>query len=167
MRSLWVAAAVGSLIAVGIVGGRAAAGNASANCTPGVITYGGAQARVFCGPAKATLKIGTKVMKFSQGECLKTSTYVSVNIGTVVLGQSNKPKPNYFGMNVGKTFASNDKPAGKDGTYKNADVAIDYAGKGYLVRRDTVVTKLTSGRNKGVFTAKTFDGKSVSGSFTC
>jgi hypothetical protein len=152
--------------AVALLGGHAEAGVRTQSCTPGIITFGGAQARVFCGPAKATVKIGTKVLKFSQGECLKTSQYISVNIGTVVLGQTSRKKPNYFGMNVGRV-ANNDKPAGKDGTYRNADVAIVYGGKGYLTRRDTIVSRLTGGRTKATFTGKTFDGKSFSGSFTC
>ena len=46
-------------------------------------------------------------------------------------------------------------------------LAIDYGGKGYLTRGDMLVTTLSGGRNKGVFTTKTFDGKPISGTFTC
>jgi hypothetical protein len=149
------------------VGGRAGASTDARGCTSGIITYGGAQARQFCGPAKATVKVGTKTLKFMQGECLKSTDYVSVNIGTVVLGTTSKPKPNYFGMNIGRVAGSTDKPARKDGKYKGGVLALEYAGKGYLTRGDLIVTTLSGGRNKGVFTTKTFDGKPVSGTFTC
>ena len=154
-------------LALASVGGRAGAGTTASACTPGIITYGGAQARAFCGPAKATVKVGTKILKFSQGECLKSTDYVSVNIGTVVLGQSSKPKPNYFGMNIGRVAGSTDKPARKDGKYKGGVLALEYGGKGYLTRGDLIVTTLSGGRSKGVFTTKTFDGKPISGTFTC
>jgi hypothetical protein len=157
-----------TVAALAVVGGRAGAGTARPACTPGIITYGGAQARVFCGPAKATVKVGTKVLKYTQGgECLKSADYISVNIGTIVLGTSTKPKPAYFGMNIGRTPGSTDKPARKDGKYKGGVLALDFGGTGYATRTDLLVTTLSNGRRKGVFTTKTFDGKTVSGTFTC
>jgi hypothetical protein len=166
VRLAALALLLGALTLAGI-GGRAGAGTARPACTPGIITYGGVQARVFCGSAKATVKVGRKTFKFTQGECFKGAEYVSVNIGTVVLGQSTKPKPNYFGMNVGRVAGSTDKPARKDGRYKGGVLAIVYGGQSYLTRGDLLVTTLSGGRNKGVFTTKTFDGKAISGTFTC
>jgi hypothetical protein len=74
------------------------AAGATASCTPGVKTVGGVTQRTFCGPAKATVHYGSQTWHFTQGECSKSGGYFTVNIGTVVLGMSSKPKPEYFGV---------------------------------------------------------------------
>jgi hypothetical protein len=146
------------------------ASGAPASCTPGVTKVNGQNARVFCGPAKATVHYGSKVFTFSQGDCEKTSQYVAVNIGTVVLGTTTKPKPNYFGLVVGKVLGSSDKPASHDGTYTGGVLALDYGGKGYLTRGDTMKITLAGGRSRGTFTAQTLFANppvKVTGSFSC
>jgi len=159
------------LVAAAVVGGRAAAGTAAASCTPGVITYGGAQARVFCGPAKATLKYQGKTWKFTQGSCDKLADYVSVNIGTVVIGTSTKKKPDYFGLTVGKFLgaANGAKPARHDGTYTGGVVASEHGGKGGpIVNAELVKITLSGNRSRGTFSGPVSLGTGkVTGSFTC
>jgi hypothetical protein len=83
-----------------------------------VISYGGAQARVFCGPATATVHVGGKTLAFKGGSCVRLPKYVSVNIGIVVLGQTNEKTPDYFGLDVGRLPGGNAKPAASDGSYR-------------------------------------------------
>src|ERR1700759_4545172 len=86
MRTL-VALLAAALVAPAAVA-AAPASRALSACTAGMTTGGGAQARVFCGPAKATVQIGGKTLTFKGGSCERTSTYVALNIGTVVLGST-------------------------------------------------------------------------------
>jgi hypothetical protein len=156
--------------AVALAGFAAGATSAAhASCKAGVTTYGGANARVFCGPAKATVHYGSKVLTLSGGECEKTSKYFTVNIGTVVLGTTKKPKPNYFGLVVGQYLGSG-KPAPRDGTYAGGTVGLEYGGKGYLIRGDTVKVTLAGNRTRGTFTGDSLfvsPAVKVTGSFSC
>jgi hypothetical protein len=151
-------------------GGLASAGPARTACTPGVISFDGStKARVFCGPAKATIHVGGKTLTFKNGSCERTSKYVSVNIGTVVLGPTTKKKPDYFGIDVGQIPGSTAKPAAKDGTYTGGAVAIVSGGKSYAVRGDTVKITLGGNRSKGTLAGTLIFGGSgaVTGSFSC
>jgi hypothetical protein len=156
--------------ALAALGAGSVASGAPAACKPGVTRVNGLSARVFCGPAKATVHYGSKVFTYRQGECEKTSQYVAVNVGTVILGQTSKPKPNYFGLLIGKSPAGGTKPASHDGTYTGGVLALDYGGKGYLVRGDTLTVTLKGGRSRGTLTgASLFDHPpvKVTGSFSC
>ena len=131
-------------------------------------TVGGVTARTFCGSAKATVHIDGKTLSFKGGSCERTSKYLSLQIGTVLLGQTKKKKPDYFGINVGAYPGSTTKPAAKDGKYVGAVIAIDYKGKGYLLRGDTAKVTLAGGRTRGSFTATVLFGSgSGSGTFSC
>ncbi len=138
-------------------------------CTPGVISYGGAQARVFCGPAKATVHVGGKTLTFKSGSCERTSKYVTVNIGIVMLGQTTKTRPDYFGLDVGQIPGSKSKPASSDGRYKGGVVAIDSGGKSYTVRGDTLKITLAGNRSKGTLSGTLLFGGSgpLTGTFSC
>jgi hypothetical protein len=157
---LFVGAA--SVVAVPTASSRAA-------CTHGVISFGGAQARLFCGPAKATLHVGGKTLAFKGGACERTSKYVSVNIGTVVLGTTTKKKPDYFGLDVGQVPGSKAKPAAADGHYTGGTVAIVSGGKSYAVRGDTVKITLGGNRSRGTLSGTLLFGGSgpITGSFSC
>jgi hypothetical protein len=131
-------------------------------------TVGGVAARTFCGPAKATVHIAGKTLTFKGGSCERTSKYLSLQIGTVVLGQTQKKRPDYFGIDVGAYPGSTSKPATRDGKYVGAVIAIDYHGTGYLLRGDTAKIVLTGGRTRGSFTATVLFGSgSGSGTFSC
>ena len=137
-------------------------------CTPGMTSVGGVTARTFCGPAKATLHVAGKTLSFKGGSCERTSKYLSLQIGTVVLGQTKKKKPDYFGMNVGAYPGSTTKAAPKDGKYVGAVLAVNYHGKAYLLRGDTAKITLTNGRTRGSFAASILFGSgSASGTFSC
>jgi hypothetical protein len=136
-------------------------------CKPGVHRFDGStKARTFCGPATAKVELlpGTTV-KFKQGSCQKASKYVTVNIGTVVLGSTSKKKPEYFGLTVGRTPAGG-KPAPKDGTYDGGSVAFVHGNKNYSLGSSTVT--LTNNRSRGTF-AGTIAGQQgqITGSFRC
>jgi hypothetical protein len=141
-------------------------GAASAGCTAGVTKYGGATARVFCGPATATVHTGGKTFTIRQGSCEKGAKYLSINVGEIVIGTSTKPKPEYFGLSIGKLPFLGGSPASHDGTYRSGVVAVDHAGKGYALRAQAKVT-LTNGRTRGTFSATQLTGGVVTGSFHC
>jgi hypothetical protein len=72
------------------------------------------------------------LLTYAGGSCEKTSKYLSVNIGTVVLGQTTKPKPNYFGLDVGQVPGSTVKPAPKDGIHTGVVLALVHGGTTYV-----------------------------------
>ncbi len=159
--ALAVAASAGAAATAGAAPGREA-------CTPGTRNVNGVLSRVFCGPAKATAKVGGKTLAFRNGVCERRAAYWDVNIGIVTLGQTSKPKPDYFGITVGRfPGAGGGVPAaGKDGVYKTGVVlALVSGGKGLAVVRATVT--LQGGRTRGTFTGRTLTGALVSGSFRC
>src|SRR3954471_6614678 len=141
-------------------------GAASAGCKAGVTKYGGATARVFCGPATATVHARGKTFTIRQGSCEKRAKYLSINIGEVVIGTSSKTKPEYFGLSIGKLPFVGGTPVSRDGTYRSGVVALDHAGKGYALRAQAKVT-LTNGRTRGTFSATQLTGGVVTGSFKC
>jgi hypothetical protein len=125
----------------------------------------GVSARVFCGPASATVKVGGKTVTLKGGSCDRTPQYVSVNIGTVVLGTLAN-KPDYFGLEVGRILGAG-TPAPRDGSYKGSVVALEYGGKGYAIRADQINVTLTGNRSNGTFNATLLLGGTISGSFSC
>ena len=91
---------------------------------------------------------------------------VAVNVGTVVLGTTSKPKPNYFGLDVGQIPGTTGKPAAKDGSYPAVVLALDYGGKGYLTTGVTVV--LSGNRTHGSFSGSALGSSAkVTGTFSC
>ena len=126
----------------------------------------GVPARTFCGPATARVLVGGKTFVFAQGNCVTTAAYVSINIGTVVLGQTTQHQPNYFGLDIGRIPGSGAPPAGKDGTYRSGTVlTVEYADKSYDVLSG--VASLQGHRTHGTVTGKTFTGQPLTGTFHC
>jgi hypothetical protein len=146
--------------------GLSASAEGKKKCKPGVYTFSGStKARRFCGPARATAVVGGEKFAFKGGACDKTKKYVTVNIGTVVLGSTSKPRPEYFGITVGQTPAGG-KPAPKDGTHDDAVVAFVHKHKGYPLGDASVTLK--GGRTRGTFTGELAgNGGTVTGSFRC
>src|SRR5215208_4248460 len=90
----------------------------AAACVPGVKKINGVNARTFCGPAKATVKLNGATVSYKGGQCSKSAGLLAVNIGTVVLGNL-KNKPEYLGV------AAN----AKAGVQDRQTIAIVHAGK--------------------------------------
>jgi len=144
----------------------AAAGVRAPSCTAGMHAVGGVNARTFCGPASATVTVGGVTYRFKGGECEKGAQYLSLDIGTVVLGQTTKPRPDYVGLNVGKLPLVGGTPAAHDGTFPAEALAIEHAGKSYTMVQATVT--LSGGRTRGSFKGKLLTGNgTASGTFRC
>ena len=85
-------------------------------CKAGVRKLNGVSAHDVLRPATATVHARPAGRSgFAQGNCVKTADYVSINIGTVMLGQSARRQPNYFGLDIGRIPGSGSPPARKDG----------------------------------------------------
>jgi hypothetical protein len=130
-----------------------AAGNV-ATCTPGTKTIGGASARTFCGPARATVTLNGKTVSYRGGSCSTSIGLFSVNIGTVVLGTV-KNAPEYFGVTA----------KAKAGSQSRQTIAVVHAGS---TRAVIGTVTLKPGLKGGTFSGKAFGSKTViSGSFSC
>ncbi|HEV7535038.1 MAG TPA: hypothetical protein VGP90_05345 [Acidimicrobiia bacterium] len=137
----------------------------------GVHEKNGIQTRTFCGQASATLSVNNQDVTFPAGECETTADYVSVNIGTIVLGTGDKATAlkattAYFGMNIGRTPSDDaSKPAAdKDGTFTASFAGNDH-GRAITVVTGSVV--LTSNRTKGTMSGTTLTKEPVTGRFSC
>jgi hypothetical protein len=126
-------------------------------CTAGVHATGGVTSRTFCGPAHATLHLGGKTYVFTQGECARTGSTFTINIGTITLPPGS-PKHRYFGITV---FT------GRDGTFTNQAVALQFpGGKRLSLFHAKIVLK--AGRSQGTFSGTTLaDQIPGSGTFRC
>ena len=155
-----------AVLAVLVLGAGSQAGVRRAACTAGLTKWNGLDARVFCGPAKATVHYGTNVLTYKGGECEKTAKYVALNIGEVILGQTRKPKPDYFGLDIGVSG----KPASQDGTYNGGVLALDFKGKSYVTDGTSMKITLAGNRSHGTFTAKSLflsPAVKITGTFSC
>jgi hypothetical protein len=162
-----LAALAASVVAAAGAGAAPVASERGA-CTPGLIPFGSVQARVFCGPAKAVVHVGGRTYRFRNGICERASDHVAVDIGTVVIGHTTRPKPAYFGLDVGRILGNSARPAATDGRYPVVALAIDANGKGILVDVTKTTVVLSHGRTKGAITGMTlFPAKPISASFTC
>jgi len=110
----------------------------------------------FCGPTKATVRLGGKTIRYKNGECSKSGSMFSVNIGATIPGALKQKYP-YFGLTVKGTRA---------GTYRRQNLGFAYVGTVYAIGHHTILLK--AGLRSGTFAGKSFPGlRKVSGSFTC
>ena len=146
-----------TLVAAAALAALALAAQAPARpaCTAGVHTLGGATVRTFCGPAKATLRLGTRTYVFAGGECARSGTTLGLNIGTITLGGT--PKSRYFGLLVSR--------ATHDGRFTNQIVSWQFPGKGGGLAGAKVT--LSGGQKKGSFSGSVIGGGTASGTFSC
>jgi hypothetical protein len=149
----------------------AASGGGGGGADCGVHEKNGVQTRTFCGKATATVSLNNEDVTFPAGECETTADYVSVNIGTIVLGTGDKATAlkgttAYFGMNVGRTPGDDaSKPAAdKDGTYTASFAANDH-GRAITVITGSVV--LSGDRTKGTMSGTSIAKQPVTGRFSC
>ncbi len=150
-----------------------------AKCKAGLGTVAGVQARTFCGPASATVTVGSTALSFAGGECQAGDGYLTVNIGTVALGALKDPtqKPAYFGLVAGDLSkapggaaaaagAAKSPPITGDGPWPGQPLITGNSGATAIVMKTAVLT-LSDGRKKGAFSGTGLDGVAVSGSFAC
>jgi hypothetical protein len=163
---IWTVGALiaGLLLAAAAFTGAAFGRAGNSACTAGMTKFAGVSARVFCGSAAVTVHDGSKTFTIKGGNCQRTADSLAVNIGEIVLGPSSKPKPDYFGLTLGRSVTGT--AAAHDGSYHSAVVAVVHAGKGYPLRANAT-TILKGGRSRGTFAASSLFGGTVSGSFTC
>ena len=151
MKRTLIGVAVAALAAAALGTGSA---HSAAACTAGVTKVGGSPARTFCGPAKATVKLGSATVSYHGGACSKSSFGWTLNIGTVVLGNA-KNKPEYFGITAKSS----------PGAQSNTGVAVVHSHKSYAVI-GTVTLK--AGLKSGTFSGKVFGSPTkITGSFSC
>jgi hypothetical protein len=150
-----------SAIALAAAAGALASGAPSAgatSCGTGMhqTRVAGRPAFTFCGPASATVHLGGRTMRFSNGLCRVAAAAFSVNIGTLVPGLSSG-KPPYFGITT---------HTAKPGPQLNAAVSFTVGGRGYPVVARSVL--LAPGLDKGTFSGRVLGATTtVTGSFTC
>ena len=138
-------------------------------------TLGGATVLTWCGPAKATVKLGGKTLAFKGGVCGMSKGFDgkptwSLNVGKFTNPPA-KPKFAYFGAAGTR---------GKAGTYSRGELVISFQlpGKAYALQGGPVwglpwpKVKMTAGGKKGTFSGHAFlnalgKGKPVSGSWSC
>ncbi len=119
-----------------------------AACTPGPTTIGGAYARVWCGPARATVHVAGRTYHFTHGICqvtegfTKGSKVLAINIGTQTLPPAN-PKASYFGLLTDKA---------KSGVYRDQAVGWQVPGKGFAALTNRVL--VGKSLRKGSFSGK-------------
>jgi hypothetical protein len=160
-------------VLVACIAASAAAAPTRSACSAGPFTRGGASGVQFCGPAKATAKVGNKTYAFTSGTCVRTSKYLYVNLGAEVL-MGPKGATSYFGLLVGAYPGANPgtKPSSKDGTYSGGLVTVRWKGKDSILNGagdPNVKITLRKGRTTGTFSGTTFlpPKVRVTGSFTC
>jgi hypothetical protein len=142
-------AVVGLSPAAAVWAGRSVAAPAhAAGCSPGVNKLKGEDARVFCGPARATVKFAGKTYHFENGLCQKTpggggfGIEFTVNIGIEELPPPTPRKFSYFGVGLDKA---------KGGVYRNQAVGISVPGTRGLSPLENKVT-VSANLKKGSFT---------------
>jgi hypothetical protein len=151
---------VTAVIAAGHVVAKAASPLASSReaCTPVVKTIGGAPARVFCGPAKASAKVGSTAYRFAGGACLRAPGF-TVNVGTLSFASS--ARVSYLGISL---------PKAKAGIYTGTQVTVSFnvgSQRHSLVSSAGSKVVLGAGLHSGTFAGRDLLGKAVTGSFTC
>jgi len=172
MKKTAIALMAASVIALAVPpysAGDALVVSPSRSCTAGVRTVGGALERTFCGPATVSVSVNGRGYKLSQGSCVATPSYITVNIG-VWSAQRTGRKPNYFGLDVGAVPGTSSPPVRKDGTYKaGISLAFNYSGQSYAV--DSLVSPATAtlqaDRTRGTVAGKTITGQQLTATFHC
>lgn len=135
---------------------------------------GGATVVNWCGPAKATVKLGGKTVTFKSGRCGVSPGFdgkpaLTVNVGRYTTSPA-KPKFSYFGL-AGKP---------KPGTYASGEHLISFQlpGKSYAVQGGPVwglpwpKVTIAAGGKTGTFSGHAFlgaarKGMPVTGSWSC
>jgi hypothetical protein len=142
-----------------------AAPSASAQTCPHPGTINGVSVLIYCGHAKATVKVGATTFALKNGLCKKAVGNYYLSFGSVVT-QPTKHAPDSFLITAG----SSAKPATHDGSYSGTTVLMTRSGKSYLA--DSLTLTLTHNTKAGTAAGKiepTLGGAKVAfhASFTC
>ena len=131
--------------AAGVIAGSAASlSTSSLGCPPSGSskkTIRGIPAQVYCGPAKATVTVGKRTFKVSNGRCDTTAGFLEVGIGVSRRPTSKLPLWNFLYISA--------EPKG--GTDTHAATAVAYPGRYYVgpIVRVHVSAALTTGTFSG------------------
>jgi hypothetical protein len=148
---------IAALMAGAAIAAVAAPSHASAaGCRPGTMTIGGAPARVFCGPAHATVQVGARKLTFRGGRCERLGSSFTLNIGTLSFATASKLP--YLGISLTGAHA---------GRSTRPTVSFNAAGTRSSLRTTGAVVTLAKGLKSGTFAGRTFAGAAVTGSFSC
>lgn len=161
LRRFMTVAALSALAAGAF--GSAADAKSELGCKGGTRYVDGLPVQTFCGPARATVRVGASTLRFAGGRCERGDKYLSVRIGTIGLADL-KPRPDYFGLSVGTVPLFGGPAARVDGTYRALGLVWVHDGTDGSLPRAAVT--LQAGRSRGVFTG-TIRGRTVRGSFAC
>jgi hypothetical protein len=132
-------ALLGSIVACALA---VSASPASAKVCPYPGTVNGQSVLIYCGSAKATVKVGAKTFTLKNGQCKKAVGNFYLSFGAVVTQQT-KHAPDSLLLIAG----SSAKPATKDGSYSGTTVMMTRTGRGYLA--DSLKLTLSHGTKAG------------------
>jgi hypothetical protein len=159
MTTITLALAALPLATTSVVGASASA--SASKCGPEQI--GGVTVRTWCGPARATVKVGGKSITIKGGAC-ELVNYQGIKAFTVTTGRYTVPpaKPKFTSFSAA---GSDTKP----GTYSGWLVNFQTPGKQWTLRpTKTTVTITAAGAKKGTFSGTLYEGgKLAKGSWTC
>jgi hypothetical protein len=110
----------------------------------------------YCGPARATVRIGRRTIRFSGGVCNLGSNF-TLAIGTAVGPGYKGPPPSFFSITAYGARARRNL---------SAAITIVSTGRAYPLVRHLV--RFASGLRRGTLSGRVYGtGQTVSGSFTC
>ncbi|HEY2074461.1 MAG TPA: hypothetical protein VGG88_12865 [Gaiellaceae bacterium] len=115
----------------------AGAGSASAQTCPHPGTVNGISVLIYCGSAKATVKMGSQTFKLKNGQCKKAAGNFYLSFGDVVTQQVKKAPDSFLVIAT----------ATKDGTYSGTTVMATRSGHGWLA--DSAKLTLTHATKAG------------------
>jgi hypothetical protein len=123
------------------------------------------RAKVFCGPARASLRFQGKTYDFRNGSCTTTARGLTINAGVETLPHppsTEPPRTSWFGAFVA---------ARRDGTYHpGSSMFLFWSAPGLSLGFTAGRLRLTANRSAGTFSGL-FYGRGVSGSafgsFSC
>jgi hypothetical protein len=123
------------------------------------VTIAGKAATVYCGPAKATVRVGSQTMTFRNGTCVWTSNSFKLQLGTIFLFRG-KPLQKQAGFSI---YAAGYPVA-------RALIEVYWQGKYSFTSTLHATARPSANRAGGTFTGrlgKTGTGASVSGAVSC
>jgi hypothetical protein len=143
----------------------AGAAPAAAQTCPHPGTVNGVSVLIYCGSAKAAVKVGATSFKLENGLCKKAVGNFYLSFGAVVTQQT-KHAPDSFLVIAG----SSAKPATHDGSYSGTTVMLTRKGKSYLADALTLTLSHTTkaGTLAGTIESTTSNAKfAFHASFSC